>query len=184
MGFVVTYGMSTGLSENSDGSVMANVQSEVLASSGPGTILLLPDKISGGYALYRDDVAGVVKTARSNGIDVEFAYTQERRKYLSEFSASEVVSAIFLGVAGNLTTDVTKSIYYLVNLRAMAALRSFGGHGPVESEHVHLHMDRFEQDGEWRVIEGFDFKGPVGDVENVLRELMSRGDKVDDSRSI
>ena len=74
------------------------------------SILLLPTKVeANNVALYLDQDAGFVKSARAEGVDLSLATDKEQNRYLSEYSAGDVIAQILLGVTGNLSTDYLKN---------------------------------------------------------------------------
>lgn len=146
----------------------------VLAEAAPGTLLLLPDKVGDqNQALYRDDNAGLVKTVRAEGAKIEFAWPDEKRVYLSEFGAGEIIANIALGVIGNFTTDTIKYCTYAVRVRVAAALgRSISEQLPNDSS-IRVNIARFESSSERRLIEGLECVGPATEVIKVIESLVN-----------
>jgi hypothetical protein len=148
------------------------IDPSTLAEAEPGTILLLPDKIDdSGRALYRDGSAGVVKTTRAYGADVQFAWPTEHRAYLSEFGAGEIVANIALAVIGNFTHDTAKHVVQLLRLRLAAALGRSLGDVANDSSPVTVKFSRFEQAADRRLIEGFECSGPADSVTQIIESL-------------
>ncbi|MFC4859197.1 hypothetical protein [Actinophytocola glycyrrhizae] len=88
-----------------------------------GDILLLPAKIEdNNVALYLDQDAGFVKSARAEGVSLSMATDKENSRYLSEYSAGEVIAQILLGVTGNLSTDYLKMIAIATRVRILSVL--------------------------------------------------------------
>ncbi|QQQ74795.1 hypothetical protein IOD16_27160 [Saccharothrix sp. 6-C] len=152
---------------------MEMVDPVTLAGVDPGTLLLLPDKIGKeGRALYRDDNAGLVKTIRAEGASLEFAWPRDRRAYVSEFGAGEVIAAVTLGVVGNFTTDVIRYMYRIVQFRVAAALGRPVLDGQEIDEVVTFKVARFESSPQRRVIEGLECSGPVSGVIDLIKSLV------------
>jgi hypothetical protein len=149
-----------------------------LVDARDGMLLVLPHSLDeSGLALYRDDNAGIVKTARAAGVDIKFAHPNFN--YLSEHGAGEVIANIALGVIGNLTTDVLRHVTYFVRLRLAAALGF-----PVEAVddvegRVILKMARYESPS-GHVIEGFEYSGPAGAVVETIKRLAPSSDGPED----
>lgn len=108
------------------------------------TLLLLPIKVdSDGSPLYRDDDAGFVKTARWKNIPLKLATGRSPKRYVSEYSAGEVIVQIMLGVIGNLTTDQLKSIAALTRIKLNAALSTLQS-GDSSSDRVKISIAELE----------------------------------------
>ncbi|TLS40189.1 hypothetical protein FE633_42990 [Streptomyces montanus] len=149
---------------------------QVLTASAGSRLFLLPDTTLDGVGIYRDDAAGLVKTMRHQGMDIDFALPREDRRYLSEYGAIDVVAVIAVAVAGNLSTDVLKSIGQLVWHRARSALG--GGCTPqqVDSAPVTVKAAEVTRNGDEIVIRGLEVSGRAADIEGLLRNALSAQD--------
>ncbi|MEU2470413.1 hypothetical protein ABZ601_04790 [Streptomyces sp. NPDC012842] len=152
----------------------ADIPVRVLTAEAGGRLFLLPDKTIDGVGIYRDDVAGLVKTLRHNGIDIDFASAREDRRYLSEYGAAgEIVGIIALAVVGNYTGDLIKSIARAAWQRARTAI----GHGSspeeVESAIVTVRIAEISSTDQEAIIRGLEVTSPVADVERILRSAIA-----------
>ncbi|MGW6704727.1 hypothetical protein ACWGDE_07530 [Streptomyces sp. NPDC054956] len=151
-----------------------NLPKQVLTAAMDGRLFLLPDKTIDGVGIYRDDVAGLVKTLRHNGVDIDFASVREDRRYLSEYGAAgEVVAVIALAVAGNYTGDVIKSIARTAWQRARSAIGSASPGEEVESAYVTVRIAEIVRSDQETVIRGLEITSPVADIESLLRGALS-----------
>ncbi|WP_103515010.1 hypothetical protein [Streptomyces sp. SM10] len=146
---------------------------QVLAAPADSRLFLLPDTTLDGVGIYREDVAGLVKTMRNQGIDVDFALPREDRRYLSEYGALEVVAVIAVAVAGSLTSDVAKSIARLVWHRARAALGGECTSQQIDSAPVTVRAAEVTRNGDEVVIRGLEISGRATDIEGLLRDALS-----------
>ncbi|WP_370084273.1 hypothetical protein [Streptacidiphilus sp. MAP12-16] len=134
---------------------------------------LLPDKTVNGIGVYRDDVAGLVKTLRYESVDVEFAYPRESRRYLSEYSATPVVATIAVSVSASLTTALVQCIVRIAWARARSAM---GGNPPtaeVGSAQITVKIAEIERTDAGTVVRGLEVTGPVGNLEELLRAAVT-----------
>ena len=99
-----------------------DIPAPVLVGPACDRVYLLPDKMIDGIAVYRDDVAGLVKTLRHEGVDVEFAYPREARRYLSEYSSTPPLIMIAISVSSSLTTALIQHIAKIAWARARSAM--------------------------------------------------------------
>ncbi|UOZ10199.1 hypothetical protein [Amycolatopsis sp. WQ 127309] len=89
-------------------------------------ILLLPTKVeANNVALYLDQDAGFVKSVRAEGVNLSMATDKDKNRYLSEYSAGEVIAQILLGVVGNLSTDYLKMTVIATRVRIVSVLAGF-----------------------------------------------------------
>lgn len=135
------------------------------------TLYLLPDgtDAAGNYYLYRDDVAGMVKVVRSGKCDLRFGAPSAKRRYLSEYGAlDEVIVAISLGVIGNLTYDLIKSIYLILSERLRATL----GPGHEDEGKLNLRVAEIELTPHGRIIRGLEATGSLDEVDACLRTML------------
>lgn len=152
--------------------------SAVLSNLPVGTLLILPDKFSeDGKPQYRDDNAGLVKTAKANGIPLEYSFSRDKRQLLSEYSAGVIVANILLGVAGNFAADGIKMVANVVRLRVRAALHKDGEE--LEAAGVRLRIAEYSSGPDWKVIRGLEYSGPVAGVEKALLEALENPGHVD-----
>jgi hypothetical protein len=166
------------------------IDPSVLVKAEVGTLLLLPEKTDDqGRALYRDDNAGLVKTLRQKGARMEFSCRKDRRTYLSEFSAGEIIANIALGVIGNFTTDVIKYATYAIQLRVAAALGRAIYDDFEREDAIRVKIARFESSFDRRIIEGLECTGPAEEVIQVIEALANQpspsspGDESNDNRT-
>ncbi|WP_327172578.1 hypothetical protein OG471_30655 [Streptomyces sp. NBC_01336] len=123
--------------------------------------------------LYRDDVAGLVKTLRRRGVDIDFASAREDRRYLSEYGAGDLVAVIGLAVAGNLTGELIKGIAVAVWHRARSALGTDSTPEEVDSANVTVRIAEIVRTDHEVVVRGLEVTSPVADVEGLIRGLIS-----------
>ncbi|WP_078627297.1 hypothetical protein [Streptomyces exfoliatus] len=151
-----------------------DLPSQVLTAAAGGRLFLLPDKTIDGVGIYRDDVAGLVKTLRHNGVDIDFASAREDRRYLSEYGAAgEVVGVIALAVVGNYTGDLIKSIARTAWQRARSAIGTGSSREEVESATVTVRIAEIVRSDQETVIRGLEVTSPVVDIESLLRGAIS-----------
>ncbi|MET9722420.1 hypothetical protein [Streptomyces zaomyceticus] len=142
---------------------------KVLTAEADGRLFLLPDKLIDGVGIYRDDVAGLVKTLRHNGVDIDFASAREDRRYLSEYGAAgEVVAVIALAVVGNYTGDAIKSIARAAWQRARSAIGAASSREEVESAYVTVRIAEIVRSDQETVIRGLEVTSPVANIESLL----------------
>lgn len=151
-----------------------DLPSHVLAATESGRIFLLPDKEIDGVGIYRDDVAGLVKTLRHSGIDIDFSYAREDRRYLSEYGASEgVVAVIGLAIAANYAGDLVKVIARIAWNRARSALGATSTTEEIDSANVTVRVAEIVRNDEGTVIRGLEVTGQVVDIDNLLSNAFS-----------
>ncbi|WP_234337749.1 hypothetical protein [Streptomyces sp. NRRL WC-3725] len=136
-------------------------------------MFLLPDKAIDGVGIYRDDVAGLVKTLRHHGVDIDFASAREDRRYLSEYGAAEVVAVIGLAVAGSLTSDLIKGVAVAVWHRARSALGPRSTQEEVDSAHVTVRIAEIVRNDRETVVRGLEVTSRVADIESLIRNAIS-----------
>ncbi|MFC9591586.1 hypothetical protein ACFTUC_17580 [Streptomyces sp. NPDC056944] len=147
---------------------------QVLTAAAGGRLFLLPDKTIDGVGIYRDDVAGLVKTLRHNGVDIDFASAREDRRYLSEYGAAgEVVAVIALAVVGNYTGDLIKIIARTAWQRARSAIGTGPSREEVDSATVTVRIAEIIRSDQETVIRGLEVTSPVADIESLLRGATS-----------
>jgi hypothetical protein len=153
----------------------------VLSSVALGTLLILPDKFSDdGKPQYRDDNAGLVKTAKANGFALEYSFSREQRQLLSEYSAGAIVANILLGVAGIFAADGIKMVVNVVRLRVRAALHNEDRE--VEEAVVRLRIAEYSSGPDWKVVRGLEYSGPVAGVEKALLEALESPSQLDNAK--
>ncbi|MFI0989701.1 hypothetical protein [Streptomyces exfoliatus] len=151
-----------------------DLPSQVLAAAGSGRLFLLPDKELDGVGIYRDDVAGLVKTLRHNGVDIEFACARENRRYLSEYGANDgVVAVIGLAIAGNFAGDLIKVIARIAWNRARSALWANSTTEEVDSANVTVRIAEIVRNDQETAIRGLEVTGQVAEIESLLNSAFS-----------
>ncbi|MFE6524186.1 hypothetical protein [Streptomyces sp. NPDC057794] len=150
-----------------------DLPNKVLTAQAANRLFLLPDKTIDGVGIYRDDVAGLVKTLRHHGVDIDFALAREDRRYLSEYSAVEIVAAIGLAVAGTLTSDLVKSISLTVWQRARSALGVGSAREEVDAANVAVRIAEIVRNDQETVIRGLEVTGPVAEIESLICQAIS-----------
>lgn len=135
-------------------------------------LLLLPDYIDDdGRALYRDDNAGLVKTALADDIPLQFAYPKGERAYLSEHGAAEVVANLFLLSGEGVLTSAAVWAAKLLVAKVRAALGQ-ATEEEVAQAPVRLRIAKIEHSPGSQVISGIDLEGPVGSISEALAQLL------------
>ena len=146
-------------------------------------IFLLPTKVEDNdVALYLDQDAGFVKSARMEGVDLSLATDKEKSRYLSEYSAGDVIAQILLGVVGNLSTDYLKMIAIATRVRIVSVLAGFPpGHS---SDRVQISIAELEVTETTRQARGVKIEMPVGyfaqsddTVTDILAQALGKLDK-------
>ncbi|MCE3030616.1 MULTISPECIES: hypothetical protein [unclassified Streptomyces] len=150
-----------------------DLPARLLTNAVNSRLFLLPDKKVDGVAIYKDDVAGLVKTLKHNGVDIDFAFAREDRRYLSEYGAAEVVAVIALAAAGNLTSDVIKGIAKTVWHRSRSAMGAESTQQEVGSANVTVKIAEIVHSDHETVIRGLEITSRVADVEDVIKEAIS-----------
>jgi hypothetical protein len=145
---------------------------QVLAAPAGNRLFLLPDKTVDGVGLYRDDVAGLVKTLRHHGVEIDFAVAREDRRYLSEYGAADVVAVIGLAVAGTITSDLIKSVALAVWQRTRSAIGGEPTPEEVDSANVTVKVAEIVRNDQETVIRGLEVTSRVADIESLLRNAI------------
>ncbi|KQV16572.1 MULTISPECIES: hypothetical protein [unclassified Kitasatospora] len=113
--------------------VAEQLQVPVLA----GRLYLLPDETVDGAAAYREDIAGLIKTLRRDGVDIDFALPKNARGYRSEYSAESVVASIAVAVAIGVSSDAIKAAAKAIATAVRARVRSTLGRSETGMEGLH-----------------------------------------------
>lgn len=150
-----------------------DLPARVMAAPASSRLFLLPDQTIDGVGIYRDDVAGLVKTLRRRGVDIDFASAREDRRYLSEYGAGDLVAIIGLAVAGNLTSELIQGIAVAVWHRARSALGTDSTPEQVDSANVTVRVAEIVRNDHEVVVRGLEVTSPVADVEGLIRGLIS-----------
>lgn len=145
--------------------------SQRFAKADPGQVFLIPRSIEDGVAIYQDSHIYAAKELRASGVDAAFLAESEDRTFVSEFS-HDIVYAIAIGIASNVSWDTAKAIWAYVRARSEGLARK--GEAPI----VRLQVAKFRHGD--REIEGLTLEGPASDEmpEALLRLLM--GNEGDD----
>ncbi|MFF1643207.1 hypothetical protein ACFVXA_37465 [Streptomyces sp. NPDC058246] len=151
----------------------ADLPVAVLTAPTGDRVFLLPDSSIDGIAVYRDDVAGLIKTLRHRGVDIDFACAREDRRYLSEYGATEVVATVGIAVATTLTTDLVKSIVLTAWQRARSSLGPSCPEEEVSEACVTVKIAEIVRTGNETVIRGLEITSQLADVENLLQAAAS-----------
>lgn len=151
----------------------ADLPVTVLTAPTSGRVFLLPDSSVDGMAAYRDDVAGLIKTLRHRGVDIDFACAREDRRYLSEYGATEVVATIGIAVATTLTTDLVKSIVLTAWQRARSALGPSSPAEEVDEARVTVKIAEIVRAENGTVIRGLEITSRLADIENLIQTAVS-----------
>ncbi|MEU0450993.1 hypothetical protein [Streptomyces tendae] len=151
----------------------ADLPETVLTAPTGGRVFLLPDSRVDGMAVYRDDVAGLIKTLRHRGVDIDFACAREDRRYLSEYGATEVVATIGIAVATTLTTDLVKSLVLTAWQRARSAVGSSCPDEEVDEARVTVKIAEVVRTENETAIRGLEITSRVADIENLIRAAMA-----------
>jgi hypothetical protein len=154
---------------------VGDLPTTVLATPANSRLFLLPDKTVDGVGIYKDDVAGLVKTLKHNGVDIDFALAREDRRYLSEYGAADVAAVIMLAVAGNLTGDVIKGIAATVWHRVRAAIGAESTQEEVDSANVTVRIAEIVRNDHETVIRGLEITSRVANIEGIIRDAISNG---------
>ncbi|MFC9832564.1 hypothetical protein ACFVKB_01865 [Rhodococcus sp. NPDC127530] len=139
--------------------------------------VLLPDRLDGasGRAYYQEDSAGIVKAVKHRGGSLAFAFPGDRRDYISEHGAAEVVTHIGFALVDPLTYDVVKWLVIAAAMKAGARL----GIGPNEenaSAPVSVKIARLPTNRQGGVVaEGIEISGTIEEVERTLRAIVEGG---------
>jgi hypothetical protein len=153
----------------------ADIPAPLLAGPACDRLYLLPDKTVDGIGVYHDDVAGLVKTLRHEGVDVDFAYPLETRRYLSEYSATHILTTIALSASVPLTAALVQSIVKIAWARARSAM---GGtpataEDEVETAQVTVKIAEIERTDSGTIVRGLEVTGPLANLEDVLRAVVA-----------
>ncbi len=149
-----------------------HIPARVLAETVSERVFLLPDKTLDGIGLYRDDVAGLVKTLRHDDVDVDFAYSQETRRYLSEYGSVDLLAVIEVAVVNDLTAPIIQNIVKIVWARARSAMGGNDREGELEGARVMVKIAEIEHTPSGPVVRGIEATGPVKDLEQLLRAVL------------
>ncbi|WYB31080.1 hypothetical protein V6574_16450 [Streptomyces sp. SM1P] len=145
----------------------------VLTAPSGSRVFLLPDSRVDGVAVYRDDVAGLVKTLRHRGVDIDFACAREDRRYLSEYGATAVVATIGIAVATTLTTDLIKSIVLTAWQRARSSLGPSCPVEEVEEARVTVKIAEIVRTESETAVRGLEITGRLADIDSLVRMAVS-----------
>ncbi|MFJ8745852.1 hypothetical protein ACIRL2_41650 [Embleya sp. NPDC127516] len=161
----------------------ADLSGVVLEAPTEGRVFLLPDSRVDGTAVYRDDVAGLIKTLRHRGVDIDFAFAREDRRYLSEYGATEVIATIGIAVTATLSTDLVKSIVLAAWQRARSALGQDCPAEEVEEAHVTVKIAEVVRTDNETAIRGLEITSRLADIENLIQAAVSDPARVELPRS-
>ncbi|MFD5873863.1 hypothetical protein [Streptomyces sp. NPDC060322] len=143
-----------------------------------GRLYLLPDKAVDGTAAYQADVAGLVKTLKRDGVDIEFALTKDARGYLSEYSADGVAASIALAVAIGVSSDGVKAAAKAIAAAARARVRAALGRSDTEADAdtalVTVKIAELELGRPGIIMRGVEITGSVNQIERLAGETLSR----------
>ncbi|GCB47924.1 hypothetical protein [Streptomyces sp. NL15-2K] len=151
----------------------ADLPETVLTVPTGDRVFLLPDSSIDGMAVYRDDVAGLIKTLRHRGVDIDFACAREDRRYLSEYGATEVVATIGIAVATTLTTDLVKSIVLTAWQRARSSLGPSCPDEEVDEARVTVKIAEIVRTENETAIRGLEITSRLADIENLIQAAVS-----------
>ncbi|QTD95779.1 hypothetical protein [Streptomyces cyanogenus] len=151
----------------------AHLPATVLTAPTGDRVFLLPDSSIDGMALYRDDVAGLIKTLRHLGVDIDFACAREDRRYLSEYGATEVVATIGLAVVTTLTTDLVKSIVLTAWQRARSSLGPSCPDEEVDEARVTVKIAEIVRTENETAIRGLEITSRLADIETLIQAAVS-----------
>ncbi|MFC7219618.1 hypothetical protein ACFQLX_15805 [Streptomyces polyrhachis] len=152
---------------------IADLPERVLTAPTGGRVFLLPDSHVDGVALYRDDVAGLIKTLRHRGVDIDFASAQEGRRYLSEYGATDVVATIGIAVATTLTTDLVKSIVLTAWQRARSSLGPSCPDEEIDEARVTVKIAEIVRAENETIVRGWEITGRLADIDNLVQLAVS-----------
>jgi hypothetical protein len=150
---------------------IGDMLSQSLARAEPGQVFLIPRSIEDGVAIYQDSHILAAKELRASGVDAAFLAESEDRTFVSEFS-HDIVYAIAIGIASNVSWDTAKAIWAYVRARSEGLARK--GETPM----VRLQIAKFRHGN--KEIEGLTLEAPATDEvpEALLRALV--GNEGDD----
>ncbi|MEU4090644.1 hypothetical protein [Streptomyces aureus] len=157
----------------------ADLPVAVLTAPTGDRVFLLPDSSIDGMAVYRDDVAGLVKTLRHRGVDIDFAYAREDRRYLSEYGATEVVATVGVAVATTLTTDLVKSIVLTAWQRARSSLGFRCSDEEVNEARVTVKIAEIVRTENETVIRGLEITSQLAEIENLIQAAVANQARVE-----
>lgn len=155
-----------------------DIPGPLLAEPVSERVYLLPDKTVDGIGVYHDDAAGLVKTLQHEGVDVEFAYPQKIRRYLSEYSATPVLTMIVVSVTSSLTTALIQSIVKIAWARARSAMGGSPAAAQVHIAQVTVKIAEIERTDAGTVLRGVEVTGPVGSLEELLRSAITGSQQI------
>ncbi|WP_406308001.1 hypothetical protein [Streptomyces griseoaurantiacus] len=151
----------------------ADLPAMVLDAPASDRVFMLPDSSVDGVAVYRDDVAGMVKTLRHRGVDIDFAVAREDRRYLSEYSATAVVTTMCVAVVTTLTTDLVKSIVLAAWQRARSSLGADCPPEQVDEARVMVKVAEIVRTDRETVIRGLEVTSRLADIESLIQAAVS-----------
>lgn len=143
-----------------------------------GRLYLLPDKITGGVAAYHEDIAGLVKTLRRDGVDIEFSLPKDARVYRSEYSADGVIASIAIGVAIGISAEAVTAAAKAIAAAARARVRSAVGRSHNEADAdsalVTVKIAELEIGQNKVVLRGVELTGRPSQIERLASEALGR----------
>ncbi|MEV4451941.1 hypothetical protein [Streptomyces mirabilis] len=143
-----------------------------------GRIYLLPDKTADGVAAYREDIAGLVKTLRRDGVDIEFALPKDARVYRSEYSADSVIASIAIAVAIGASSEAVVAAAKAIASTARARVRSVLGRSDNEADAdsalVTVKIAELEIGQDKVVLRGVELTGRTSQIERLTSEALGR----------
>lgn len=143
-----------------------------------GRLYLLPDKTADGVASYREDIAGLIKALRRDGVDIEFALPKDARVYRSEYSADSVIATISIGVAIGVSvggvTAAAKAIAATARARVRSILGRTGNEDDADSALVSVKIAELEIGQNKVVLRGVEVTGPTSQIERLIGEALGR----------
>ncbi|MFG2718879.1 hypothetical protein ACGFW5_11410 [Streptomyces sp. NPDC048416] len=143
-----------------------------------GRLYLLPDKTIEGMAAYLGSTAGLVKTLRRDGIDIDFALPKDARRYLSEYSADSVIASIAVAVAIGVSSDAVKAAAKAIAATARARARSVLGRSDgvaaTDDALITVKIAELELRQPGVTLRGVEITGRVSEIERLTGEALSR----------
>ncbi|MFD9061566.1 hypothetical protein ACFVZ3_08620 [Kitasatospora purpeofusca] len=145
-----------------------------------GRLYLLPDKVLDGAAGYREDVAGLLKSLRRDGVDIEFALPRGARSYLSEYSAESVAATIAVAVAIGVSSDALKAAARAIATTARARVRSSRGSGDTETDAdvdgalVTVRIAELDLRQSGVILRGVEVTGRTSQIDRLINDALAR----------
>ncbi|MFF2144413.1 hypothetical protein [Kitasatospora sp. NPDC058190] len=143
-----------------------------------GCLYLLPDKTVDGVAAYHEDIAGLVKTLKRDGVAIDFAVPKDARGYLSEYSADAILATIGVAVLTNLSTEVAKAVAKNIattaRARIRAALRRSDPAVDVEAALVTVKIAELEIGQPGVILRGVEITAHADQIERLAGEALLR----------